>query len=1503
MSTATLQSWRTDPVRNRRFGLKLALTGLLLTCVTAFAVILWLPYSRPNLQFLILSPSNQGLITLENLPTADLSNLMARANAAHVAEQMKQLQLPIAWKQNSSTALPRVAKELEVDLASTVLPDATLVVYVSGVLAVDRLEPSLCDTERDATLTGSSLEILRLIRILQSLRCKHVLLCIDAVTPTSDRVQQIASSVAWKNFAKVIEKRLNQAVGTPISVQLGLSAVDCSEPATATSSLSSAFASAFENISNVGVSLAELQTQLGQTEHSRNEQSRSTHSSHNLVSANWPLDCQSYVFPCLLTKPKSTERVEDKQGSGFGKQKGADLPTATSDRQAYLTFCAKIFSAWKIPRSGVFPSQLQYPPVRSRRDTSPFVYYSLHDAFESLRTANTLMPDQIDNLQLETFADCVRRIDLGESLPDAAPAWIKCLSRSVPSDVSKPSSSLVTNSLLAQLDVLTLPIDDSGNQLLRELAEFASMTSPTTVIAFAEWLQRTPDAHQNALEVKWCKSVLTKPEAPWETICLLIQAKLLSTRVASDPLTARACDECLRAGDANRIRAERMQLDRPQPDWAIECDRLARSAINSYQECLVELERLRAAQDAYNSKLTGTAFESDRFKPNFARASDATMRLQAMVSICRHWSDALSPWNTAQSQEWLSYAARLEDEVAAHGQSIESQFKSIADLNDFVHSQSDVLFNWVPKHAGTVPRDSHFWVFLKRRWKSKAENLTDLLQRSTEGLQEVAQLNVDRISQEKQGATAVECAGLDEQRDWWELLAANQSQNSGALRQPTLSIRADATLDLISREEIETNFEIQSSATDDRSIEVEAIFDNRTVDVEINGATVASGRPITVYAEGQIESTTTVPMLVRRRCEQMSKQPIVLIARRNRDQRRALIHLTSPSDPIVEIHFVNRRFTTDSMPLTNLSGQSAVMLPNQPNELSIAVRNLQGEASTYLARIYSVADAQAEPPFGSVSVEHAKLWLSSVGATQPLASSNALHLAKGQCDFLGFLPAPWHADQPRPVIQKFVVEITNESENTVQFAPWTPGVVHPQQYLQATVRYDSEHKTITVHSRATAAHAISPQGTPIEIEMFELNGLRPIARAMTSLYPTQLETENSLTTAGCQAERVLLSISVDRWQSSFIYELDLKRSGVYEVSKKSASLQIKLAQPSQVIAADATEVEFQVDAMINDDSFDFSRDRIKVGFDQNGNRSLADDITLQLHGTKNVQFAWMGVNAEGALAIQSSVESHRVKLPVAFEWNRWLTSLAELHRPTDVVHSNSVQMVFDRTPPRIESLRVVGPIPCLTPKPISIEVHVNDDGLSGVNSVEGAWSTTGEIAFTDQMKIVPAIYRDADRWLLTLPTDSMPSGNSLLVVRARDLAGSMSKTYSVTVDLLTQEELAARNARFTTTISGDVHYSRKPNKGMSIRLLENATDPKTPAGTEKVLAEAATAKLVASSTTDELGRFVLNAVPSGTYDLELTGIVRGMRVKRNQQIIIVPQSAPSEVHFRLDQKQ
>lgn len=1416
-----LASWRNSAPRVAGLRLKIGMSFLLIASVSTFAFLLLRPFSRAEMQVLIVGPSGLGQITLADANDIDLPLLLSVANAKQVENAILGMHAPMLLRQNDRKSFALSLQQIEANVPLRVKRHSTLVVYVAGVLSVDNSEPSLCDNSRDAVHSGITMEPIRLIHMLQGLRCHRVLLCIDAATPISKGPSQVASSVAWKNLCTKVEKQLLKGGNSPIAVQLGLNTIGSTRPACNISPLASKLASYFSlDIPSVGRNLFDLQQLLSASDSPDPKRGYLSLNSRWLVSADWPMESVASQLPALLnTRAKdnattssgpvttslttaSTLSINEADETEFA------ATIASASTQELFSICDSIFAKWRRSKNPTGPLPLSIPPRLARQHSHRFAFHNMLTGYTKLRSATLLVPSSVDNLQIRRFTESLECLDRDRPVPNHFPLWIRRLPETFPIAINTLSQSLIVNAMLESLGHLQYPVDYSGDSVLQELSKQVMGNAVGSAADLAAWIKQLPDASHGYLEVEWAKEVLSHADVPWELQKAFIQAKMLATRLACDPLTIEWGIECLKSGDVSRVNAERTLSDLARSDWAMEAETEVQAAISKLHQGLERIDSVRKRQQ---------------------ENEDET--IENPIQSFKRYDETVPP--TKSSDESEAFAEN-----------------------------------------------------------AKPELLMTHVANSKQKFRDCVQLNLDRLGHERFGTTSRELEKLEKQLGWWSDIATSFCPTVGFPTKSTLSLVGANSLDLTASQSIESSIEIQSSQSHGLPIQLQAQFDAHAAEVRIDGKIVTLDRPLTFPMNANKESQLRVGIAVQRRQGQSLSKPLVLVATRGNEQRRTVIALNTPREPMVHVEFENFHCSMDMKPI---SVPFSALFPNQVNAISISLTNRTATTRFFSSRLLYLEDCDAFPPSGSVSTEEAEHWLHRVGQPIVLAVSSQMQLATGQRNAVGLASVPWPSDQAKPIFKKLYLETRDESTGQVQIEQWTPRVVHPKQYVQPTVVYDAARQSLQVHTQLIPSAPTSLLGTSLDIELSDLPQLQVVSRATVQLHPGRREVRTLLSTAACRTDRALLCFAIDNWKSSFVYEIDLRRSGNYETTKQFAAIRLQLADPRNTVAPQNENVEVQVETIMNEDCFDEIRDSIEVGFDRNGNRSLDDDVTMRVDGTRSRRFEWSGVVANGSFAIRAVADSHHVKIPVQLEWNRWVPAMAVLRRSGEFIPSNSVLCVFDRVPPKIESIRIVGPQPAVLGLPLSVDVQISDDGLSGVASAEAGWSTNGELEFVEQTKSISAIYRDRDRWLLTVPTDTMPSGWSTLLIRCQDRAGKLSKTYSVRVEMLRPEEIESRTAKLKTIIRGDTMFGLAPQGGITVRLLKEPVEKSVDKLTEQ------TKDLVAR--TDSDGRFVMEQVSAGKYSVEFSGIVQGMRIKRTQEVVVNPLNGPLEIHMRLDQKQ
>jgi hypothetical protein len=240
-------------------------------------------------------------------------------------------------------------------------------------------------------------------------------------------------------------------------------------------------------------------------------------------------------------------------------------------------------------------------------------------------------------------------------------------------------------------------------------------------------------------------------------------------------------------------------------------------------------------------------------------------------------------------------------------------------------------------------------------------------------------------------------------------------------------------------------------------------------------------------------------------------------------------------------------------------------------------------------------------------------------------------------------------------------------------------------------------------------------------------------------------------------------------------------------------------------------------------------------------------------------------------------------MAVSPAWNQTAAILARVERDGSTLWSNSQPLIIDHQAPRVLSVAVAGVQPSQLGKPIDIQVLVDDGQLAGVSQVRGTWSLGGSTKLDAAAQAVEGVKVRSDTWSLKMPTAELHSGSSLLLVQAIDAAGNSSEVFPEFIEVLDDVAYLQYQRSITTTITGRVMLGTQPQSALTIELLSLSADGVT-----------------RKTQTNARGEFSLDKVPSGSYQVSLAGVVRGMRITRLKAVEVAAPQAPPPLIFRLD---
>lgn len=836
-------------------------------------------------------------------------------------------------------------------------------------------------------------------------------------------------------------------------------------------------------------------------------------------------------------------------------------------------------------------------------------------------------------------------------------------------------------------------------------------------------------------------------------------------------------------------------------------------------------------------------------------------------------------------------------------ESTDRRLKAIGDYSHFTLVHSEQYSKWLFDNFDKLPFDCASWLWIYQLNVNQREQILDCLNRRVTEMQEVVAFNLHRVTNEKRGATREEHIALESEEAWWRSLV-NKSRISSTPNElsQNLIINAPSQISLSTKRYVSFPIKLNSNASSPDKIAIRASFDDERLSITIDERELKKEQTLVLTKNANGDNRYSVT--VRLRQDSLPTQPLLLYANQGKHETRAVIDFDSTSEEIVRLNYKSLQSTNES----STGERIPSMFAGQNNSIALKLTNLMNSHQVFQAEVYLTDKQHPSIPLGSLSKVDAERWLIEFSLAKPIATSKPLPLNPSETGSIVFPPAAWPEDQTLLALEHAIVVVRSEQTGAVQFSQLTPRIVRPSRYVEAIVSTDPIQRVVDFQVSLMPSAVVSRLGHQITVSLHPVGSIQPVASSSTVLTEERRSSRLRLTAASLRSNEAIAVVAVDGWPSSFVYRLDLNNPARAIPTNEYVCMHVRSSQQDQIVDTQAASLPVDLLVHINEDSFDADRDLLQVGVDRQINRTLDDDIKLSLKTAFAVRAFWNGTDADGALSIKPVVMSHQLSLPLQLEWDQACPAMAVLRRGQETIYSNSEPFVFDKHPPAIENVRIINDQPCVLGLPLSIESSVNDFGLSGSAVLEAGWSIAGDLEFKKGAPIIQGIYRQNDRWIVTVPTEGMPSGFSTLLLRARDRAGNQSSTYAVPIEMLTEQEIRMRKTSITTFVTGTVMYRNKPLAGMKIQIaLPRKEDPKPiEANSSSTTTSKDTmvdqANVLASTTTGSDGVFLLNGIPSGIYQVDVSGIVKGMREKQTVTIQVDAPSVPGKIHFSMDKK-
>ncbi|MEQ1830277.1 MAG: hypothetical protein ABL921_30245, partial [Pirellula sp.] len=1061
-----LLSWRAEPTRDPRLRFKLAVSLVLACSLALFGWALYQPLNQTRTYVLILTPDEPIEFSFDDaIDAVDVPQWMAAANAMRIQASVRDSHSASLIPSSGRSSLTQPLDTIRELLNKTLNRQSTLIVYASGVLATDRTEPALCECSRDATHSGNALRIIPLVQMLQSIECRRVLLCVDANTPRKVLLKA-PCSLAWKNVIDHVEAHLVDDKSTPLAVKLQLDSTELHQNQIATSEIATALCEMLSEHRREGI--ATLQPPNRSSENSIHEPSQSHQRSRVwMVSANWPFESHrdwphrvssvSHGRPLQNSEPKSQAVLEDanpkppldRDAEGFEAQ--LDLASV----EQLLDFSEQIIDQWNLPKPAINCPLLCIPQPVNFRQFNPFAFHAITSLHAQLRCIQQLAPERLDRSFVHSFCRCLMHVDSGGPLPNDIPKWLQRLPNTMAQNFKKPSKSLTANATLGSLGLLPSHSLQSDVELLSQLVSLTMGSNSSRELA--SWLNTLSDHQKEFDEILWTEQVLSQPMLAWSLQRSLIQARLLSERIASDPLAQEWCKESLLQADQERVTAERLVSDRHNSDWESIAEAKNREALVMYRTAIDQLARVRQRWLQYADLVTCSNPSRSRPVPLALKPlTDATGLVCDMEEQSDLLFQLLVPWNRSLAVKWVGGINSLKAKLSSVACSREEIVQVSNEYVQLHNTQIEILQEWITRHSSELPKQSHFWIFVEQHWNKQLDQLTNLVQSANDPTHAIVAMNLDRCRSELYGANTLDIQSIEQRVEQWAGLGTDLAISPLPCLSPSLGLTVDSKLNLAVDESSETKFQIVNASLSS-PVMLEANFDAKDFSIQVDGLEIKNGVPIAV---NQATQRMKHQLSVRRKRDLLNPYPILLQASQGASLRRGLIALDSPDRPMVSLEWHNTLCSIPKMDSqrriaeANNNRMGSVLFANQVNSVALTLTNSLPTSTTLECHVLLGSNRGHKPPVGTVSKEVAKRWRDAVVDTVLVASAKPVTLSEGQSQTVVFPPSPWPPEQPPHSFDQLLVEIHNESQGTVQFEPWSPQVLHPRQYIQASVQYN-----------------------------------------------------------------------------------------------------------------------------------------------------------------------------------------------------------------------------------------------------------------------------------------------------------------------------------------------------------------------------------------------------------------------------------------------------------------
>jgi|GEM_PF-1432749 len=583
--------------------------------------------------------------------------------------------------------------------------------------------------------------------------------------------------------------------------------------------------------------------------------------------------------------------------------------------------------------------------------------------------------------------------------------------------------------------------------------------------------------------------------------------------------------------------------------------------------------------------------------------------------------------------------------------------------------------------------------------------------------------------------------------------------------------------------------------------------------------------------------------------------------------------------------------------------------PNRATPYRVLLRNTRGRELTATVSVFAPAQPlRIATPETVLPRAAAERWLSQIGTTTTLVAPVAMVLPADGTP-VTLLPAPPRAEGQVPTEQTLtaapaaqttanataaddqaggadavaarlgtaitsglLVWVHDPTTDTVAIESISLSPQRPQRYADVRVGYDAAIGQLQIHVDALSSAAIPATGIPVRARVFD-DATLPLELTLSGhIVADAPRLRLTADIPPDEARTVTVHIDIDAFPRAFIFRFrptDSQPSVPQWLERNGVRLTSPLPNTAFAAPVEAIEVVAEVDAPVG--AFLDPRDELLIGIDVNRDRVFRNESPLSFRSDRQVEVRMLADAASGQVNVLAAVQDYRIHVPGGALTDARVNLLGYLRTGDRDTWSEPVEVILDGSPPRLGSIRVQPSQRIAAKTPLEISVSADDNGLSGVASVQVGVAQPGTSQFAAEPPPVEAVLTPGGTWAASFPTEGLVPGTHRLLLTATDRVGNTGPPTPLSIDVLSEEEVLAEKNR-PKAINGRALHGSTAAAGATVELF-TADDE---------------ARLVATRTADAQGNFQFARVAPGAYRLVARALVRNTR--RNGQLeITIPE--------------